>query len=636
ADPFTWVLAVLGSRTFWNPSQGVVVMLVAAIPLASLGGWIWAAQLTESRAGRALLAIAWAFSPVLLGSLAAGRLPTLILAVVLPWLLLAATRCRESWSWSGITSLLAAIALACAPVLMPAAIVLWLIGFAGSGRGIARHVSTVIAPLVLFAPNLLALLAVASPLSLLRDPGITDAFVAGSPWHLLLGFPEFGLEGWGAIVAGVGLGAAPATLLVGVLLLPIVLLAAVGLITGKVHFTLLHAVLGGLGLLTAVGSAQLQLSTEGTTAVSVWTGSGLALYWIAVLGLATVGTTVLRKAAAPIVAVGLVAALVVVSPLIVKLATASTEIAPGETQMPAIVQAAGAQDATLRTLVLTSLDETSVRAELLTGEGLRLDQVRTAAHVAEVTEQDEWVAQLVGMLAGTGGGDDIEAALIEHHVGFVLLRSDGDASARSNLQTAFDEHAVLQSAGQTDHGLLWRSAAVTVSEPESQQSLGEWFVGLGSGAFARMLWLAQAIVLGAMVLLALPTGEVVERPAQRRRRDGGASAAPATPVADSMAPVDGDGELVGAGAPGAPALGGEPVITTAVPEVAVAAEGAEVEAHEAEAEAHVAEAEQQSYGATASLAYPMDPAASMPPVVEFDDGDPPHPDAERPNEGGER
>ena len=86
---------------------------------------------------------------MLLGSLAAGRLPTLILAVVLPWLLLAATRCRESWSWSGITSLLAAIALACAPVLIPAAVVLWLIGFAGRGRGIARHVATVIAPLVL-------------------------------------------------------------------------------------------------------------------------------------------------------------------------------------------------------------------------------------------------------------------------------------------------------------------------------------------------------------------------------------------------------------------------------------------------------------------------------------------------------
>ena len=79
--------------------------------------------------------------------------------------------------------------------------------------------------------------------------------------------------------------------LVGVLLLPIVLLAAIGLITGRMHFTLLHAVLGGAGLLTAVGASKLQLLSLGAEGVALWTGSGLALYWIAVLGLAAVGTT---------------------------------------------------------------------------------------------------------------------------------------------------------------------------------------------------------------------------------------------------------------------------------------------------------------------------------------------------------
>ena len=155
ADPFAWVLALLGTITFWNPSHGVVLMLVAAIPLASLGGWIWAAQLTKSVSGRALLALGWAFSPVLLGSLAGGRLPTLILAVVLPWLLLAATRARGSWSWAGTASLLAAIALACAPVLIAAGLVLLVVGIAGSPRGTARVLSIASAPLALFAPCIL-------------------------------------------------------------------------------------------------------------------------------------------------------------------------------------------------------------------------------------------------------------------------------------------------------------------------------------------------------------------------------------------------------------------------------------------------------------------------------------------------
>src|SRR5690606_19689193 len=124
------------------------------------------------------------------------------------------------------------------------------------------------------------------------------------------------------------------------------------------------------------GASKLQLLSVGGQGVALWTGSGLALYWIAVLGLAAVGTTALRRAAAPIVAVGLVTALIVVGPLAVKLATANTGLAPGETQMPAIVQAAGAQDPELRTLVLSAEGPEAVRAELVVGQGVRLDALR--------------------------------------------------------------------------------------------------------------------------------------------------------------------------------------------------------------------------------------------------------------------
>ncbi len=571
ADPFAWVLALLGTITFWNPSHGVVLMLVAAIPLASLGGWIWAAQLTKSVSGRALLALGWAFSPVLLGSLAAGRLPTLILAVVLPWLLLAATRARGSWSWAGTASLLAAIALACAPVLIPAGLVLLVVGIAGSPRGTARVLSIAIAPLALFAPKLFELLRGGHPLDLLLDPGIVDAYRPGTTWHLLLGFPEFGLEGWAGIFDGLGLGALPATALVGVLLLPIVLLAAIGLITGRMHFTLLHAVLGGAGLLTAVGASKLQLLSLGAEGVALWTGSGLALYWIAVLGLAAVGTTTLRRAAAPVVAVALVAALIAIAPLAVKLATASSGLAPGETQMPAIVQAAGTQDPALRTLVLSAAGEAAVRAEIVTGPGVRLDSLRSAAQSSTVTEQDEAIAALVGTLASTGDADRAQTALEEQGIGFVLLATDGDAVERSQLQSALDQQSALENAGQTSHGLLWRVSDTTEADTgaaaaASESNAGAGFAGIAGNAFSRLLWWAQVVVLGAMLLLALPTGEVVERPERRRRKSAvaaggavsGAAAGSASESEDAIAGAAVEADEVDETQPGRSDLSAEP------------------------------------------------------------------------------
>lgn len=525
ADPFAWVLAVLGSLTFWNPSHAVVLFLVAAVPLATLGGWIWAAQLTPSPAGRALVGLGWSLSPVLLGSLDSGRLPTLILAVVLPWLLLAATRCRESWSWAGLASLLAAVALAAAPILIPAALVLLVVGLVTTVRGIARVLATAIAPLVLFAPNLVAALVVnpltgaagGGPLHLLLDPGLTPAFTPGSPRHLMLGFPEFGLEGWAGVFDAVGLGAPPATLLVGVLFLPLVLLAALGVLTGNVRTTVLHAVLGGLGLLTAVAASRLELVSDGAAAVAVWTGSGLALYWIALLGLASIGAGVLRRAAAPVVAVALVLAVIAVAPSGWRLISAQTGIVPGDTQMPAIVQAAGAVNPAQRTLILTSVGDDAVRAELVTGSGLRLDEVRTADRAVGPTDTDRWIAELVGELASTGNDDALGERLTGSGVEFVLLEPTGEGTERATLQAALDQSTLLTPAGQTAHGLLWRVQGDSGPSASAGDDEDTAAALRGTGVSGEVVWAVQLIVLLGMLLLALPTGEVTERPEKRRR-----------------------------------------------------------------------------------------------------------------------
>jgi len=517
ADPFAWVLAVIGTIGFWNPSHAVVLLLILAVPAAALGGWVWAAQLTESKAGRALVGLAWSLSPVMLMSLAGGRLPTIILAVTLPWLMLAATRCRESWSWAGTTSLLAAIVLACAPVLIPAAFVLFLVGLLSSLHGITRVLTTAIAPIVVFAPKLFAMIG-GSPFDLAIDPGITPAFIPGSPWHLMLGFPEFGLAGWAGILDAIGLGGPPATLLVGVLLVLVVLLAALGLFTGRVLVTLLNALFAGLGLVTALGSAQLHLVSEGSETVAVWTGSGLAMYWIGVLGLAAVGCTVLRRAATPLVSVAVLLALVAVAPVGVKLVTNQTGIVSGDQQLPAIVQAAGAADPTMRTLILSAQENDGVRAELVTGASLRLDQLRTASREPQANEQDQWVGELVGMLASTGDDEASAQALGEHGVGFVILRPGGNDEVHARLQGALDQNAELSNAGQSGDSLLWRLTGSAVEDADAQSVASTSSSLEGSTLSGQAIWVIQLVVLAGMLLLALPTGEVVERPERRRKR----------------------------------------------------------------------------------------------------------------------
>src|SRR5690606_4306905 len=68
-DPFSLVLALLGSLTFWNPSFSLVLLYLIALPLAGLGAWFFLARLYTSQLVRASAAIIWAVSPMFLTAL---------------------------------------------------------------------------------------------------------------------------------------------------------------------------------------------------------------------------------------------------------------------------------------------------------------------------------------------------------------------------------------------------------------------------------------------------------------------------------------------------------------------------------------------------------------------------------------
>src|SRR5690606_20810777 len=118
-------------------------------------------------------------------------------------------------------------------------------------------------------------------------------------------------------------------------------------------------------------------------------------------------------------------------------------------------------------------------------------RLRSADRPAYTTEQDRWVAALVGVLASTTDNAEAQEALSERAVGFVLLNLHGDAIGRSLLQSSLDRQTALENAGHTAHGLLWRVADTTGPGDHAADAGGSWFEhlgDLGSAAFARALW----------------------------------------------------------------------------------------------------------------------------------------------------
>lgn len=115
ADPFAWLLALLGTLTFWAPSSSLVLLYIAALPLAALGGWMAAARISDRPWPRVFGAAVWALAPTFLLALDAGRLGAVLAHLLLPWLVVAVVGARRSWAASAAAGLLAAGVLAAAP-----------------------------------------------------------------------------------------------------------------------------------------------------------------------------------------------------------------------------------------------------------------------------------------------------------------------------------------------------------------------------------------------------------------------------------------------------------------------------------------------------------------------------------------
>jgi GT2 family glycosyltransferase len=529
ADPFAAVVAVLGTGTFWNPSYSLVLVVLLALPIATLGGWLAATRLTERSSYRLVAAVLWTVAPPFLTALLSGHVSGILVHLLLPFLFYSACAAARSWGSAGLASILLAATLAASPSLAPAILVLWLIALALSGRHLARVVWLVIPSAALFAPLIWQQGIVGQNwLRLLADPGVPLIRADPDGWDLVQGLPA-GNAAWDSMTGALGLSGLPAQLVVPVLLAPLAIMAMLALfLPGSRRAAVLFGT-ALLGLATAVAASHLLLTVTGSAAASIWPGSALSLYWLGLVGAAVVGFDTLRRAATvPAVVIGLLAA-IVATPMAASLATGGGQITASDgLTLPAYVSAAASAEPSLRTVILTPQPDGGVAARVVGGVGDTLDNQSTlVATNTVVTADDARVATLAGNLVSQGGLDPT-ALLSEFGVQFVLLVPPATASGEDvsepaeqmadRAATSLDANAAFAHVGPTDSGTLWRFEGETAPAPARPDVP---FV-------STLVLLGLGLIFGFALLLAIPTA-ASRRAAESRPRTIGRRAAEPAP-----------------------------------------------------------------------------------------------------------
>ncbi|POH64083.1 hypothetical protein C3B61_13450 [Cryobacterium zongtaii] len=527
ADPFAVVLAVLGTITFWSPSFAMVLVYLLALPLAAVGAWMAATRLTHRGSIRAVAAVLWALSPTFLTALAAGRPAAIIVHLLLPWLFFAGFAAARSWSASGSAALLFAAIVACAPSLAPALLVGWLICVLVSGRSVMRFVGIPLPALALAIPLLWDQALRGNWLALLADPGVPVPTAPVPTWQFILGFPAGDFGGWTQLLPLWGGDAAVAGYLVPLLLIPMAVLALMALLLPGARGAALALVTALLGLGTAILAGSLSVAELGSQAVGIWPGAGLSLYWLGLVGAVVFAARGLhRMAIAPLVVTAL--ALAVVSlPLAgaIPLGTSAVEEGIGRTQ-PAFVTAEAAVEPRVGTLQIVPQPDGGILATIVRGSGVRLDAQSTLNSTAgTLTEEQTELATLAGNLASQSGLD-ASADLAKFGIRFVLLlpaaaepaewgddvgitQAASDTTTRTT--TSLDGNAALAPVGDTAFGRLWRSDVPTDAAVNGQVPAD------AGGIFGLVTGLIALFVIGATVLLSVPTGAGREAVRQAHR-----------------------------------------------------------------------------------------------------------------------
>jgi GT2 family glycosyltransferase len=273
--PYVALVALLATLLGGKPWLAVDVILLGCIPLAGISAFLATRRVTRFMPARVIGAFAYALLPVGMGAVAAGRLGTAVLLVLLPpaGVLIArifAGPARKARRAAWATALLVAVIAAFVPLFWLMTAVTMTVGVATFGRlrrGSALNAAIVIAvPLILLAPWIIDV--VGHPAGFFLEAGVVQpglATVGLSPRSLLLlspggpGLPPF----W--VTAGIALAAAVALLLA----------------SSRRPLVLAGWAVGVLGLITAAAVSRIAITQAGQVgpsgSVPAWPGPALAV-----------------------------------------------------------------------------------------------------------------------------------------------------------------------------------------------------------------------------------------------------------------------------------------------------------------------------------------------------------------------
>lgn len=507
SDPFVWVLALVGSITFWAPSLALVLILFLAKALAFIGAWRVVALVTESAAVRILSALAFALWPSIALAQNQADLPTLFAVLSLPWFVLALARitnlgksasaksAAQTWSWVAIAGLLMFIGGASSPILG----VFMLVVLAVVAVVRIRRIGFLVwipAPLAaVFGPTFLFHLTHQRLLAPLAQPGLAIDSQPVGFWQLVLGGPTFGFElpligqfsGW-AIVP--------------VILIGLLALLQKRLATGLVISSLSVAALALAWFIQGVYFEPL--GVQGSSA-ALTAAAGLGFATMLALALDQVRSIAARRWFAGTLAI------ITIVPSLVLLAATKPEIKFTDARVvPAIVAAEQQQGSQLKMLVISAETQESgqslFRAELQDGSGLSLDDLSNNYLFALDSLESNKTAELSALVANlaSANGTELALALKMAQVGYILVPASS-GSAVAELAIGLNSIKELEAVGSTEFGQLWRVVNPATDLPAVDETKF-WSVTKG----------IQFAVLLVFILLALPTGST-------RKRTAGAS-----------------------------------------------------------------------------------------------------------------
>ncbi|MEC3994518.1 glycosyltransferase [Actinacidiphila sp. DG2A-62] len=457
APPYLAVLAIFATVLFGSTGLTLTLFLVASVPLAGVAAYFASRPLVESRLLRAWASVAYAFLPAATGALAAGRLGTAFLAILLPLMARAAVAAaglqlgdaavergaRPGWRATWALALMLTFTTAFTPVTWPIALVL-----AAATLGwrllkgqrvllvphLLRSLALLVTPMVLLAPWSTTLLS--HPGRMLNKAGLAYGTKSASSIDLLL------LSPGGPKASG------------GFLLVGVVLAALAALMRGTRRTAIVAAWAAAVtGLLFAV----IENGKD-------WAGPATLVYGLALLAAAAIGA---EGANERIAASGFgwrqpVAALVALAAVLAPLLAAFTWVFDGADgpirrgdpqQVPAFVAEESTTRDQPRTLVLNGTPG-DITYALVRGAGAHLGDAELAAQAPADHALDSVVANLVA-----GSGADQGSRLAGYAIRYVLAQK----GAPHGFARVLDSTPGLSRVSQTGGSELWRVESATVS-----------------------------------------------------------------------------------------------------------------------------------------------------------------------------